>query len=451
MESRFGADFSGVRVHDDARAAESARAVDAHAYAVGRDVVFAAGRYAPGTPAGDRLLAHELAHTLQDGAVLRRRVVDDDEHLPCRTTPQRPGRITAADMTAREESAATRAETAAAAVRAAPLAESTRTLLWTRFGLDYNQPRTRCRMIATVADRLADIASEIRNHELTYHCSVTGQPEGLCTTDPANAWTTVGITRRMDLCAAFWGRSLDEEAETLLHEWAHYVFRRRGMADEADHPFDNAACYAAFAYELTGGAAFVRGDLCPANTAPLPARDEAQISAPCPTNVFAGTGIMGGYLTGLPGGRQYGTVGFGWDLRFPLTRMHDWELSVGPRITAAIPGEGGERPPLAYLLGVRTALEFRYRPWRFGFNVGGYAEGGAALAPSTSTVPGETGAYRFNPYAVGGVTGALNIPIGPEQALQIFGQVGAGVGLNTSDDTAFGLFQAGLGIGFEFH
>jgi hypothetical protein len=68
MEGRFGADFSSVRVHDDARAAESALAVGAHAYTVGSDVVFAAGRYGPGTTAGDRLLAHELAHTLQGGA-----------------------------------------------------------------------------------------------------------------------------------------------------------------------------------------------------------------------------------------------------------------------------------------------------------------------------------------------------------------------------------------------
>lgn len=65
MEERFGADFSGVRVHTDASAAASARAVGALAYAVGNDVVFGAGRYAPGTSAGDRLLAHELAHVLQ--------------------------------------------------------------------------------------------------------------------------------------------------------------------------------------------------------------------------------------------------------------------------------------------------------------------------------------------------------------------------------------------------
>jgi outer membrane protein OmpA-like peptidoglycan-associated protein len=65
MEARFGHDFSRVRVHTDARAADSARAVEAAAYTVGRDVVFSSGRYAPSTGAGKTLLAHELAHVAQ--------------------------------------------------------------------------------------------------------------------------------------------------------------------------------------------------------------------------------------------------------------------------------------------------------------------------------------------------------------------------------------------------
>jgi len=65
MEPRFGQDFSRVRVHTDAKAAESARAVDALAYTVGRDVVFGEGLYAPGKASGRRLLAHELTHTIQ--------------------------------------------------------------------------------------------------------------------------------------------------------------------------------------------------------------------------------------------------------------------------------------------------------------------------------------------------------------------------------------------------
>jgi hypothetical protein len=65
MEPRFGRDFGGVRVHTDGRAAESARAVNARAYTVGRDVVFADRYYAPRTRQGQNLLAHELAHVTQ--------------------------------------------------------------------------------------------------------------------------------------------------------------------------------------------------------------------------------------------------------------------------------------------------------------------------------------------------------------------------------------------------
>jgi hypothetical protein len=65
MEPRFGHDFAGVRVHTDSTAAASAQAVNALAYTVGNDIVFNAGHYAPGTAHGDRLLAHELAHVVQ--------------------------------------------------------------------------------------------------------------------------------------------------------------------------------------------------------------------------------------------------------------------------------------------------------------------------------------------------------------------------------------------------
>jgi hypothetical protein len=65
MEPRFGHDFSKVRVHTDARAAESAQAVNALAYTVGQDIVFGADQYAPKTTAGQKLLAHELTHVVQ--------------------------------------------------------------------------------------------------------------------------------------------------------------------------------------------------------------------------------------------------------------------------------------------------------------------------------------------------------------------------------------------------
>lgn len=79
MEHRLGHDFSGVRVHADAAAGESARAIDAQAYTVGRHVVFGAGHYAPRTDAGKRLLAHELTHVVQQrgaGSVPQRLAID---------------------------------------------------------------------------------------------------------------------------------------------------------------------------------------------------------------------------------------------------------------------------------------------------------------------------------------------------------------------------------------
>lgn len=65
MEPRFGRDFSKVRIHADGRGADSAQALMAQAYTVGNHVAFGSGKYAPHSLEGKRLLAHELAHTVQ--------------------------------------------------------------------------------------------------------------------------------------------------------------------------------------------------------------------------------------------------------------------------------------------------------------------------------------------------------------------------------------------------
>lgn len=71
FEPRFGYDFSQVRLHTDAKAAQSARALNALAYTVGRNVAFGTGQYAPGTVGGAKLLAHELTHVAQQAAAGR--------------------------------------------------------------------------------------------------------------------------------------------------------------------------------------------------------------------------------------------------------------------------------------------------------------------------------------------------------------------------------------------
>jgi hypothetical protein len=69
MEPRFGRSLDHLRIHDDASAHRAARAIDARAFTQGRDLYFASGQYDPASPAGRHLLAHEITHTMQQGAV----------------------------------------------------------------------------------------------------------------------------------------------------------------------------------------------------------------------------------------------------------------------------------------------------------------------------------------------------------------------------------------------
>ena len=83
FEPRFGHDFSQVRVHSDAKAANSARAVNALAYTTGKNIVFGGGRYSPETSEGQKLLAHELTHVVQQsGTSARAKLVlgQGDDH-----------------------------------------------------------------------------------------------------------------------------------------------------------------------------------------------------------------------------------------------------------------------------------------------------------------------------------------------------------------------------------
>lgn len=65
MESRFGQDFSDVRIHTDAQASASAEAVGANAYTVGSEIAFRSGHFDASSPTGQRTLAHELSHVVQ--------------------------------------------------------------------------------------------------------------------------------------------------------------------------------------------------------------------------------------------------------------------------------------------------------------------------------------------------------------------------------------------------
>ena len=99
FEPRFGHDFSRVRVHTDARAADTAKSINAKAFTVGRDIAFGAGQYAPKSHEGQRLLAHELTHVVQqDGEHVQRAGTqslvqrDKDDAKPRRSHRRTPKR-----------------------------------------------------------------------------------------------------------------------------------------------------------------------------------------------------------------------------------------------------------------------------------------------------------------------------------------------------------------------
>jgi Domain of unknown function (DUF4157) len=74
MESRFGTDFSGVKIHTDTNAVQMSRELNAQAFTVGSDIYFNEGKYSPDSDSGKHLLAHELTHTVQQGGGIDRKI-----------------------------------------------------------------------------------------------------------------------------------------------------------------------------------------------------------------------------------------------------------------------------------------------------------------------------------------------------------------------------------------
>jgi hypothetical protein len=102
MERHFAHDFSDVRTHTDSAAAESAQALGARAYTIGNDIVFGADKYRPQTGPGKRLMAHELAHVVQQEADIQAALIQRDCSDPnfCKPYPT-PADAAAAEATIR--------------------------------------------------------------------------------------------------------------------------------------------------------------------------------------------------------------------------------------------------------------------------------------------------------------------------------------------------------------
>lgn len=209
IEHRFGHDFSEVRVYLGADANQSARGVNAQAYTVGKNIVFGAGKYSPSTIEGRKLIAHELAHVLQQ-----------ENGAPRNVIQRRPGCSTNQDTTITDDhtraigmlSSAISAVSSYNGTTPANVfnalsthfhgATSNAFATWINVNLSYLWATTWLAGYECYTGGL---------FERTWACG----PNDFATT----FWCVPGIDIR--LCPSYFGQSPLERSTTLIHEWVH--------------------------------------------------------------------------------------------------------------------------------------------------------------------------------------------------------------------------------------
>jgi len=210
MESRFGQDFSQVRIHTDSRAAESANAIQARAYTSGRDVVFGSGEYQPGSESGQRLLAHELVHVGQQENGLKRML-------------QRQRRRGARRLTRAEQ----RQQIISNARRIAMHRVSVAYLRINGTSSDFNQRAALQTVRGLIApdivnfDQIVEIVSRILDR-LSSDSRIEIGPE-IAQCRGAMGWNAYVTGNRLPihLCERFFSKTEEEQVRTLIHEAAH--------------------------------------------------------------------------------------------------------------------------------------------------------------------------------------------------------------------------------------
>jgi hypothetical protein len=298
MEARFGRDFGDTRVHADGDAAASVRTVGALAYTVGSDVVFGAGPYAPHAPEGRRLLAHELAHVVQQqgaaaGTVQRAVAAQSD----CPAEKHEAPADALAEIVAADDRARTMALDASYRTFAEWVALEDPSALGDvsvaylrRFGpppraSEFGQAQNRFTgavgtVAATVRGEIEYLSLQFARlgtlfaGELTYLC---GGPRGRrveagrhpCEETVA-AWTvSPDDFRTIVICPYFWTgpetADVDQRAAALIHEGVHVRFDapEHENADPTDRG-RNPDCYRMFLSELYGFSA--KSSDCPPAT-----------------------------------------------------------------------------------------------------------------------------------------------------------------------------------------
>jgi len=273
-------------VHTDTGAQQSARNVNALAYTVGSQVVFATGRYAPHTTEGKRLLGHELVHTLQQqsrGNALARTV--DPGATNCVAGTQGATANPIGQLEWLEALAASKATLVATSLAGevmmahigtrGPGGRTTQAYM-ARFGLPpVRRGRYRNRItgqdyatreealdaeMMSLSRRYERIAEFLSNRSITYRCMERPVTYADCSTHCRGgriASACAGVDA-IFLCPGFWGRDPGVRIIALIHEAAHILW---SSVDHAAN-FRHAECYASLVGDLFGGTG--AGPACPA-------------------------------------------------------------------------------------------------------------------------------------------------------------------------------------------
>ncbi|QZZ18779.1 DUF4157 domain-containing protein [Leptothermofonsia sichuanensis E412] len=250
MESRFGQNFSQVKIHTDVKASESAKILNSLAYTVGQNIVFGTAQYAPATQAGKRLIAHELTHVVQQNnnrlpARLNRQTqtsttptvspptfgaaCSGGSRDPCQYSRCNGHHTSIGDDFTR---AISYVDSAVTALSATPLSSNTvRALDW--YFNDHSESTAR-----TVQTRLGCIRQALVD-------SQTNNRYGCHPDDDALAYVCVGSIPPCDhtltnvcLTDHHFSRSPRVRAETMIHECAHRVGMSLGSPQSVDDIYD---------------------------------------------------------------------------------------------------------------------------------------------------------------------------------------------------------------------
>mgnify|MGYP000632397346 CR=1 FL=1 len=243
MESRFGSNFSDVKIHTGSQAVQMSRDLNAQAFAVGNDVYFNEGKYNPSSTTGKHLLAHELTHTLQQGIGLNRKI-QRYHHEDCDTKLDLKPHIWPADHLAK-----TMVSNSITELSKGTISARVNGLLTKYFRS--NSAST----VKTVLGVYNKIKAAFDADKYTYECE-TGCTSG-------NAYT-YKVWSDIHLCMDHWrGKANKCLASVIIHEFSHYY------GGTTDHQYftecnsktapssltvaqavDNGDSYEGFAYEL---------------------------------------------------------------------------------------------------------------------------------------------------------------------------------------------------------